>query len=156
MPVQWRRYLLINSFLWLYDVVKPEQSPIKYSTSLNPKLTLTLTLTPQKNIVKNPKSKNKTNPNSKETILKYCTQKPTQIQKTSKENYKENKSPQIPKSNPQIAKNKTIRKNSKSYKKPPIHIKKIIAEIPQSRNQTTQKNIIINQKKLKKYQNIAT
>jgi hypothetical protein len=80
--------------------------------------------------VKNLKSRNGANPDSKGTILKYCTQKPTQIQKTPKESYKGNKPPQVPKGNPQIAKNKAIRKGSKSCKRPPIHIKKSIAEIP--------------------------
>jgi hypothetical protein len=79
---------------------------------------------------KPPKSRNRANPDNKRTILKYCTQKPAQIQKTSKESHKGNKSPQVSKSNFLIAKNKAIRKGSKFHKKPPTHIKEIIAEIP--------------------------
>jgi hypothetical protein len=80
--------------------------------------------------MKNPKSRNGANPDSKGIILKYCTQKPVQIQKTPKESHKGNKPPQVPKGNPQIAKNKAIRKGSKSHKRSPTHIREIIAEIP--------------------------
>jgi hypothetical protein len=74
--------------------------------------------TPSEKYRKKPsKSKNGANPNSKGTILKYCTQKPAQIQKTPKESHKGNKPPQVPKGNPRIAKNKAIRKGSKSRKK---------------------------------------
>jgi hypothetical protein len=49
---------------------------------------------------KPPKFRNGANPDSKGTILKYCTQKPTQIQKTPKESHKGNKPSQVPKGNP--------------------------------------------------------
>jgi hypothetical protein len=101
------------------------------------------------------KSRNGANPDSKKTILKYCTQKPT-LTLIPKKSHKGNKFSQVSKGNPQIAKNKAIRKSSKSRKRLPTHIKEIIAEIPQFRNQTTQENIVKNQRKLRKCQNITT
>jgi hypothetical protein len=89
----------------------------------------TLKILSEKYCRKSPKSRNKVNPDSKWSILKYCIQKPTQIQKTSKESHKENKLPQVPKGNPPIAKNKAIRKGFKSCKRPSTHIKEVIAEI---------------------------
>jgi hypothetical protein len=90
----------------------------------------TLKTPSEKYCEKLPKSKNGANSDSKWFILKYCIQKPAQIQKTFKENHKGNKPPQVSKGNPRIAKNKAIRKGSKSRKRLPIHIKEIIAEIP--------------------------
>jgi hypothetical protein len=112
---------------------------------------------PQKNIVKNPKFKNGANPDSKRTILKYCIQKPAQIQKIPKESHKGNKPPQVPKGNPRIAKNKAIRKDSKFCKRPPIYIKEIIAEIsPIQKSSCPKKHSHKSKKteKMPKYHNI--
>jgi hypothetical protein len=79
--------------------------------------------------VKNSKSRNGADPDSKWSILKYYTQKPAQIQKTSKESYKGNKPPQVSKGNLLIAKNKAIKKGSKSCKRLPTYIREIIAKI---------------------------
>jgi hypothetical protein len=53
-----------------------------------------------------------------------------QIQKIPQKSHKKNKPLQVPKGNPRIAKNKAIRKGSKSRKRLPTYIKEIIAEIP--------------------------
>jgi hypothetical protein len=107
---------------------------------------------------KPPKSRNGANPDSKWSILKYCTQKPAQIQKTSKESHKGNKPLQVPKGNPRIVKNKAIRKGSKSHKRPPIHIKEIIAEItPIQKSSRPRKHSHKSKKteKMPKYRNIG-
>jgi hypothetical protein len=103
------------------------------------------------------KSRNGANPDSKWSILKYCTQKPAQIQKTPKESYKGNKPPQVSKGNPRIVKNKAIRKGSKSCKRSPIHIKEIIAEIsPIQKSNRPKKHSHKSEKteKMPKYRNI--
>jgi len=116
----------------------------------------TLKTPSEKHREKTPKSRNGANPDSKEAIPKYCTQKPAQIPKIPKESHKGKKPPQVSKGNSQIVKNKAIRKGSKPRKRPPTHIRGIIAEIAQSRNQADQENIAKNQSKLRKSQNIAT
>jgi hypothetical protein len=55
--------------------------------------------------------------------------KSAQIQKTPKENHKGKNPLQVSKSNPLIAKNKAIKKGSKSCKRQPTHIREIITEI---------------------------
>jgi hypothetical protein len=74
-----------------------------------------------------------------------------------KENHKGNKPPQVPKGNPRIAKNKAIRKGSKSCKRPPIHIKEIIAEVtPIQKSSRPRKHSHKSEKteKMLKYHNI--
>lgn len=89
----------------------------------------TLKTPSEKHREKTPKSRNGANPDSKGAIPKYCTQKPAQIPKIPKESHKGKKPPQVSKGNSQIVKNKAIRKGSKPRKRPPTHIRGIIAEI---------------------------
>jgi hypothetical protein len=113
-----------------YIFTPPNHHPITPHISISRKPLQTLKTLSEKYREKLLKSRNGANPDSKRTILKYCIQKPAQIQKTPKENHKGNKPPQVFKINFPIAKNKAIRKGSKSHKRSPTYIKEIIAEIP--------------------------